>query len=1323
MIVSSSARNLIVCCDGTNNQFGSENTNVVRLVQAASRDDALQRVYYDPGVGTFPLPGFVSRVGQRISEIAGLAFGAGLLAKVGDAYRFLMDTHQLGDRVLLFGFSRGAYTVRMLAGLLHMYGLLPRGSENLLPYVLRQFAEARHRLEGDQEAFWDLADEFRRTFARDAGTGTARRFPIHFMGVWDTVSSVGWVWDPQTFPFTTANPSVRTVRHAISLAERRAFFRQNRFSPSVKGQDLVELWFPGVHADVGGGYPESEGGLWREPFLWMLDEAKSSGLHVDQAAIQRVLGRSPAPARPWLEPQHESLTRVWRPAEFFPKLRWDETRGRKWPSLGLGRPRHLAADVRLHDSVRRRVRDAYPRYLPRNPGFELALAAARQSTLKEATMHRGDFGNWGNGLADGAFWRAVIMLGLAGAQQPDPPGPRADLQAMLQTVIDALPGGKPLAELDGPRWYVPQDWITAARSGIIVAADQLDALFIQLLHTQRLPPRIESLALYDNDVELVAAIYQSAGVCLYHPVRERAPGDDWHWPLRFTFPNDEEHDALYGSFIELAGSSQTIRRLTRASRFGEEPVAEFAVAIGSIAQALERIESAAVPLRAHVILVVDSTPVEASEETVAMIERLQSLALAKAVIVAQIARVAFRGWVHEFVRQLSHNDPIDRALCAQLPVPVMFIDPSLFEIARIERFAGRVRAALDAVHEQPVELDHEAAQPIGLAAGVFAAGAVSAALADTLRSSSAFDEEIRGATWTTRVLAAAGRSRVIAEGRHARNERERAEPIRRAQLDVMRDGERVRNFRAGYQHQIEFFIAADGGMLQGQPFPEELLPGDEAGHLLTVTLNAPGFLEQPQLRTVFLPRSGPSGRCGFAVTTGTDRARFEARISIAYLNRTLQTLRLSGSVVGATGAGDDPIELDPEMATQRGWVGLDFQQPYDATLTINRLGGESGGTLQIGYRVLGFSIEGLSDATTLIESRIDASRWDAPAMQGMAGAESRTLVQFLAFHGSSLWSTVTRYAQRNAAGESLMKHLLEAEVIQVLSANLGARLPIEFFYSGTRPSAQSKICPFHELRVTAQECRNCPHHDRDHFCPAGLWALNRGVEWHQFDESNARLAEFAPREFAIQSEAEAERRDRLRPITDVVLAASPNATNVDPDCVKRLVERIEKLGVTVHQTADWAEVDAKLAAVQPAVLLVLPHVARGTLAQPCLEVGGTLRDESDIEVMDLGTPAGASGPVVLLIGCSTDNVALPYASFPVRFSARASVVVSTISHVLGRHAAPLAGEIVAAMVAGQRAGDTRFSSAIRAARRDALRDDLPPVALALKCYGDARWWL
>jgi uncharacterized protein (DUF2235 family) len=92
-----------------------------------------------------------------------------------------------------------------------------------------------------------------------------RHFAVHFVGVWDTVSSVGWIWNPGTYPFTAGNPSVELIRHAVSVDERRGFFRENLIRREP-GQDALEVWFPGVHCDVGGGYPEEESGLWRTSF-------------------------------------------------------------------------------------------------------------------------------------------------------------------------------------------------------------------------------------------------------------------------------------------------------------------------------------------------------------------------------------------------------------------------------------------------------------------------------------------------------------------------------------------------------------------------------------------------------------------------------------------------------------------------------------------------------------------------------------------------------------------------------------------------------------------------------------------------------------------------------------------------------------------------------------------------------------------------------------------------------------------------------------------------------------------------------------------------
>ena len=231
--------------------------------------DANQIAYYHPGVGTMGARSALTKLGQWWTKVIGLAFGYGISDNIADAYLFLMRRFQPGDNVYIFGFSRGAYTARALCGMLHCVGLLSEDNEALIPYAIRM-------LKGMQ---FEVAADFKKTFSRVCKP--------HFVGVWDTVSSVGWVYNGVQFPFTTAtkNPDLSVVRHAVSIDERRAFFRQNLFGlPHDPSQDIQEAWFAGVHSDVGGSYPEAESQLSKITLRWMLCEAERAGLVVDPHA-------------------------------------------------------------------------------------------------------------------------------------------------------------------------------------------------------------------------------------------------------------------------------------------------------------------------------------------------------------------------------------------------------------------------------------------------------------------------------------------------------------------------------------------------------------------------------------------------------------------------------------------------------------------------------------------------------------------------------------------------------------------------------------------------------------------------------------------------------------------------------------------------------------------------------------------------------------------------------------------------------------------------------------------------------------------------------
>jgi uncharacterized protein (DUF2235 family) len=347
------ARNIVLCCDGTANEFARDRTNVVKLFHTLVHDPAIQATFYHPGIGTMEAVGALTMATRKITKLLGQAIGFGLEADIRDAYVFLMKNFQEGDRVFLFGFSRGAYTVRCVAALLHMYGLIRPGNEPLVPYAIRMMmaiTRLRERKASADEvnAYFKLAQEFKQHFCIE-------HCRPHFVGVWDTVSSVGWIENPLRLPYTSNNPDITIGRHAVAIDERRAFFRTNLWHPTPDGgpKDVKQVWFPGVHCDVGGGYPEAESGLAKIPLQWMLEEAKAAHLVVEPEREALVLGRAgggfvPPNAQ---ADMHESLTAIWWAAEFIPKRHFNAERKTEERRMNLFRRRTIPKDALIHESA------------------------------------------------------------------------------------------------------------------------------------------------------------------------------------------------------------------------------------------------------------------------------------------------------------------------------------------------------------------------------------------------------------------------------------------------------------------------------------------------------------------------------------------------------------------------------------------------------------------------------------------------------------------------------------------------------------------------------------------------------------------------------------------------------------------------------------------------------------------------------------------------------------------------------------------------------------------------------------------------------------
>ncbi|MEU6604375.1 DUF2235 domain-containing protein [Streptomyces shenzhenensis] len=266
-------RRIVICLDGTGQQVGAGHpTNVVRLFEMLEADDpARQLLYYDPGVGTMSSAAARGPVGRRLSRACGVAFGTGLRTNLAEAYTYLMRHWEPGDLVYVFGFSRGAYTARALVGMLNKPGLMRAGSENLVPYAVAKYAFNQDIDKSEREVA-----RFSHAFCRrteheplwaavknnDPRQVSHYALPVAYLGVWDTVKAAGILrLGNLRWPYTRRLPNAARIRHAVSLDEKRRPFREFLVAPrpAPPHDTAQEVWFAGVHSDVGGTFAHGKG--------------------------------------------------------------------------------------------------------------------------------------------------------------------------------------------------------------------------------------------------------------------------------------------------------------------------------------------------------------------------------------------------------------------------------------------------------------------------------------------------------------------------------------------------------------------------------------------------------------------------------------------------------------------------------------------------------------------------------------------------------------------------------------------------------------------------------------------------------------------------------------------------------------------------------------------------------------------------------------------------------------------------------------------------------------------------------------------------------
>jgi uncharacterized protein (DUF2235 family) len=344
-----SMKRLIVCCDGTWSKPDNKYvTNVEKIARTVQNDPALaggvgQLIYYIGGVGG-------SSYGA--DNILGGAFGFGLSANVIASYRFLAQNYEFGDEIFIFGFSRGAYTARSLAGMIARVGLLTE--QSLVEERLRDAVHIYQRKQLPEGAFGASVEEFKADHCHSP--------KIAFLGVFDTVGALGvpgFRWRTPKFHDVQLSWEVEIARQALAIDEERLIFAptfwEHPAEPSpeylerLKGapRDRVkQVWFEGSHSDAGGGYAET--GLSDTALLWMVKEAHKAGLVFDAPLLAHYVNSGSDPIR------HNSLTFGFAVHNLLLKMKIGKSRAALDRTFDHGRRRlinELALSVKVASSA------------------------------------------------------------------------------------------------------------------------------------------------------------------------------------------------------------------------------------------------------------------------------------------------------------------------------------------------------------------------------------------------------------------------------------------------------------------------------------------------------------------------------------------------------------------------------------------------------------------------------------------------------------------------------------------------------------------------------------------------------------------------------------------------------------------------------------------------------------------------------------------------------------------------------------------------------------------------------------------------------------
>jgi hypothetical protein len=489
-------------------------------------------------------------------------------------------------------------------------------------------------------------------------------------------------------------------------------------------------------------------------------------------------------------------------------------------------------------------------------------------------------------------------------------------------------------------------------------------------------------------------------------------------------------------------------------------------------------------------------------------------------------------------------------------------------------------------------------------------------------------------------------------------------------------------------------------------FPAHELPAGP--QQIDVILTCLDNREEVQKGQVTLPERGDSDRVKFVVNFARPGTVF-GRMALAHGGRVLQTAILRADVVAERPSRLGRPSIEVEEVIRASFAPVSEADEFDLAVVVNR--DSTGKRTASAIRKEGVtirSVDGLSQQITELKDALTSIADDPDAFASMTSEDTLTLLFDLANLGEGLHNAFVK-------DHGIKANFFQRGRLQIISAAADSYLPVELFYA-LRPPTEAKLCKNWKKSVLAGTCASCEALGADDdipICLTGFWGVRYVVERHVHDPKFARLTG----DYRLQNEPGAG-RDQLQPLESILWGLSDNVQATDRSS---LTKALSKKNFAATKAKTWTDFQDRVAELDPSMVFLLPHTdMKGRLF--ATEIGGEL-EQVNLLGRRLNEPREKKF-VAVLLGCDTAHTDIPFQGMVPRFrQAGAAVVVTTINTILGRHAVPVAKELLRLLKGiGTPADDRSMGDVMRDLRRQALADGYPMI-LSVVAFGDADWRL